>query len=435
MAWAPFINTRDFTRWAIRHVERVLDKPIIAQDMAPTANNIVAATLEAMKGMQAADRATALPKFTDLEKRRILSACSLALTDWGNEPPFYTAMMTEGRTKVAVQALLQSALRTDASTDDPVLIYISPELVKDVKDLQFGASYDISYRTCHRGLTPFAVPHTSIARQAELRYLAEDLSEATSTTAADIKANRSHPPACPATYFELLRMLSAYIKLLGILCGADCHHLQQVLSLRQEIRARLDIYAAMSQKDVAYLLWSVFLDSRQYFAQDMWSGTPAQSNLNITVAMVRMGHLLPINGCPIGWLVTDADRGAVYDYQPTNPSTDNIFSSNPPPASTARLNSSVHPTIAGAVKSLKQAMPTAQIRHVLQESDPKLQAKDVQLASGGCLDYLLFGKCDFRSCRYKHNGAVDEARIAPVLAKLQPAIDKLAELKKRKRGQ
>jgi hypothetical protein len=434
VAWSPMVSTRDFTRWAVRHVERVFDTPIIAQNLAPTTNNIVQATLEAMKGMRAADRVSQLPKFTDLEKRRILSACSLGATDWGDEPPFFSAMITEGRTKSSVQTLLQSAFRADANTDDPVLIYISPELVKDIKELQFGAGFDIAYRTCHRGLTPFAVPHTSIARQAELRHQAEDLAEATTTTAADIKANRSSPPPCPQTYFELLRMLSAYAKLLDTVCGQDCRHLIQVLSIRQELRMRADLLSAMSPQNVAHLLWSIFLDSRQFFSQDVWSNTDASSNLNVTVTMIRMGHILDIQGCPLGWLlIPEAAPSAPYS-NPARASSPDIFA-QAPPSQNARLNDRVHPKLAGAVKALKGVMPHAQIRHVLEETDPKLLAKDIQISPGGCLDFLLFGQCAFRSCRYKHTGTVDEAKVEAVVSKLKPAIEKLTLKKKRKRGE
>jgi hypothetical protein len=431
--WMPFIPTRDFTRWAIRHVERIFDTPIIAQNLAPTANNIVQATLEAMKGMRAADRASQVPKFTDLEKRRILSACSLTAADWGNEPPFYSALMTEGRTKLAVQALLQSSLRPDANTDDPVLIYISPELVKDIKDLQFGSSYDIAYRTCHRGLTPFSVPHTSIARQADLRHMAEDMAEATSTTTADVKASRSRPPPCPQTFLELLRMLSAYTKLLSVLCGPDCEHLIQVLAMRQELRMRSDMLGEVTPQNVAHLLWAVFLDSRQFFSHDVWANAPATSNLNVTVTMLRMGHILPIQSCPLGWLLIPEATSVTLDYTaPPAQTPDNIFSS--PPNQNGRLNNKVHPRLAGAVRDLKGILPNAQIRNVLDETEPKLLAKDIQISPGGCLDFLVFGQCNYRSCRYKHTGDVDESKIDSVVQKLKPAIDKLTQKKKRKRN-
>ena len=98
----------------------------------------------------------------ELEHCRILAACSLTKATYkGSVPPIYAEMLAEGCSKVAVDAILNLRLKPYAHSDNPVLIYVSPELVRDIKELKFGLGLDITYQTCHRVLSPFVVPHTS----------------------------------------------------------------------------------------------------------------------------------------------------------------------------------------------------------------------------------------------------------------------------------
>jgi hypothetical protein len=51
-----------------------------------------------------------------------------------NLPPFHHLLLAEGRTKQGAETVLAQALRPDKHSDDPGLIYVTPELVADVKE-------------------------------------------------------------------------------------------------------------------------------------------------------------------------------------------------------------------------------------------------------------------------------------------------------------
>mgnify|MGYP006914699863 CR=1 FL=1 len=50
---------------------------------------------------------------------------------------FHKRLLTEGRTKKGAKAVLAQALRPHEDTDNPGLVYISPELVSDIKAVSY----------------------------------------------------------------------------------------------------------------------------------------------------------------------------------------------------------------------------------------------------------------------------------------------------------
>jgi len=171
-------------------------------------------------------------KFMEFEHQRIIAACSLTEDQYeASDPPIYAAILAEGRTKVAVKTMLNLHLRLDITSDNPVLIYVSLELVWDVKELKFGLGWDIAYQTCHHGLSPFAVPCTSWLQQCELWDVAEALELTSSMMMADVLVAKN--TLLPSSYKGLLQMLKAYVTLLTTLCGEQCLHLTDVKDMHQ----------------------------------------------------------------------------------------------------------------------------------------------------------------------------------------------------------
>jgi hypothetical protein len=97
----------------------------------------------------------------------------------GRRPAIYAAMLTEGRTMSKLELVLQQYLSADPYNPDPVLVYVSQELIKDVKDLRFGYNGDLSYASYHRGISPFAVLAVPMETQAKRRKVQERASWAT----------------------------------------------------------------------------------------------------------------------------------------------------------------------------------------------------------------------------------------------------------------
>jgi hypothetical protein len=126
-------------------------------------------------------------------------------------PPFHQQLLAEGCTKRGAEAVLAQALCPDEHSDDPGLIYVSPELVTDIKECKYGLGWDTSYKNCHRGLSPFAVPHMSLHHQQERTAYQDRLGKASTTTVGDIEKGESTPNAAPGDYHGLLQVLSSSI--------------------------------------------------------------------------------------------------------------------------------------------------------------------------------------------------------------------------------
>jgi hypothetical protein len=107
-------------------------------------------------------------RYTPAEMQRLRAACSLTVPEMETSlPAFHEQLLTEGRTKKGTEAVLAQVLRPRDDTDDPGLVYVSPELVSNIKNCKYGLGWDRSYQNCHRGISPFAVPHMSMRHQQE----------------------------------------------------------------------------------------------------------------------------------------------------------------------------------------------------------------------------------------------------------------------------
>jgi hypothetical protein len=137
-------------------------------------------------------------KYSVAELQRLRAACSLSVAEMATSlPELYQSLLTEGRSKRGTEAVLANALRPTADNGDPGLIYISPELVADIKDCKYGLGWDTSYRNCHRGISPFAVPHMSLQHQQERQVIQDRLGKASTTTTDDVEKAESKPSPAP----------------------------------------------------------------------------------------------------------------------------------------------------------------------------------------------------------------------------------------------
>ena len=50
--------------------------------------------------------------------------------------------------KRSTEAVLTQELRSEKNSDDPGLIYVSPKLVTDIKDYNYGLLWYMSYNNC-----------------------------------------------------------------------------------------------------------------------------------------------------------------------------------------------------------------------------------------------------------------------------------------------
>jgi hypothetical protein len=91
--------------------------------------------LETVAALRPISEAAATKKYTHAELRRLGAACSLSIPEMESAlPDFHEQLLTEGRTKKGTELVVAQALRPQGDTNDPRLVYVSAELVRDVKE-------------------------------------------------------------------------------------------------------------------------------------------------------------------------------------------------------------------------------------------------------------------------------------------------------------
>jgi hypothetical protein len=428
---------RRMLEWMIRHTRFVNSMPMMAGPMAGTTLDPQECFNKALETVAALKPTAETKKYSDSELRRLRAACSLSEAEMlTNMPPFHQHLLSEGRTKRGAEAVLAQALRPDEHSDDPGLIYVSPELVADIKDCKYGLGWDTSYKNCHRGISPFAVPHMSLHHQQE-RYAYQDrLGKASTTTIGDIEKGESTPNAIPGDYHGLLQVLSSYLKLLTTVVGSRSAHTKEVVAIRKKLRTRMDLYVNIGPKKILYLLWAIFLDARDFFSREVQTGEPLpESQLRYTTNFIGVGRIpTDIMGVPVEQFGVETMRGTAVSAASSR-SGQELFK---PADYVPHRNPEVPDDISVLTDPLMAKFPKATAEALMSHAN--LKYEDIRVGNkGACLNFNLLGICKDPNCSYRHTKAnpTDE-RIKVVREKLEPAIQAfIAEggpsAKKRKR--
>jgi hypothetical protein len=152
--------------WMQRHTQYV---NAILMGIAPATNagavldpqesfNKVLETVAALRPAQGETK-----KYSSAELQRLRAACLLTVAEMDTQlQEIHALLREEGRTTKSGQAVLAHTLQPIEEQDDPGLVYISPELVAEVKNCKYRLGWDTSYRNCHCRISPFTVPHMSM---------------------------------------------------------------------------------------------------------------------------------------------------------------------------------------------------------------------------------------------------------------------------------
>jgi hypothetical protein len=293
----------------------------------------------------------------------------------------------------------------------------------DVKELKLGWQGSPAYDTCHRGISPFGMNSTSAESHQRLRAMEEDSALATTTTLADVRASRTKPPPCPTDYFGLLQMVCAYLKLLTMLFGSYCEHLRNVMTNYDIFRDRMVMYERLQPKQVANILWIIFLDARAYFStphDEM--GNPPVSSLDWMIGGLRSGIPPPgVVGAPIDELLGTTPRlprGGIT----STPRQDDEQGGPRYQRSAVPPNPDVHSRLEAEAADAIRCSPSVSFKSVAAVATPRPNISHLKLFPGGCFDYLFFGNCRNPHCSFKHDGQVTEGKIDQVVAKMRPAL-------------
>ncbi|KAI2490032.1 hypothetical protein MHU86_24547 [Fragilaria crotonensis] len=210
--------------------------------------------------------------YSPLEHERIRLACGLDPANYDvGRPPIYAVFLAEGRSMVKVEAVLQKFLTPAPNDWDPIRVYVSQELVRDMKDLKFGWGNENTHDTCHRGISPFAVLQVSMDQQTKRRKTQERADRATYLSTDDVRALEAEPGCCP-----------------------------EVQGVYQVLAEKIAVYETMSAELIAETLWRVFVDARECFSH-LGPGLP-ESQLYSLRHDLRGGTLRVSINCPVALL-------------------------------------------------------------------------------------------------------------------------------------
>lgn len=420
VAWTtPALADRKFTQWSHRRLSpfRLMVPALDTGPTFPASAAIAASTGSATPPTE--------KNFSEMEHRTIRSAASLSRAQYEVLcPPIYTAMLTEGRTKAKVDTVLQSYLAPDLDSDHPVHIFVSSDLVADFKDLRFGYGGDLSYETCHRGITPFAVAAVS-QEQASFRRRAQDrANRATFITQAELAILETRPSPCPRTYDGLLRMLLTYSRFLEVTCGPFCSHLLEVAGIRKVLCQRVAYYESMAPADVTQILWSIFADARSFFSSSTDDDDVPKSMLHLDRTWLATGSVKATTNCPVTQLLGLASPSLPIPYVGAGATAaeETPFQRMPVAGGAGGKNLSPVPEFVDATKSFVTAHPEATFQEMMRLASLKYKTAKLG-ASGSCLDYGIFGRCTNPSCTYKHAPQVISAeRVKEMLPIISQAM-------------
>ena len=222
---------------------------------------------------------TALPErrtFTPQENRIIDAVSSIQPTD--PRPPIYDLMMEEGRILPRIEAIVQEAFVPFPDAESSVHIFVSADLMRDVKDLRFGFINDLSFDICHHGISPFTVAAMSHEQASSYKRLHDRMSRVSSLAAADVARMEHQPNPCPRTFDGLLRLVATYHKLLTVLFGTQCSHFLEVRAMRRTlVRLMPPQFEDLPRESIAQILLSVHLDARMYFSAPIRKTAPCRN--------------------------------------------------------------------------------------------------------------------------------------------------------------
>jgi hypothetical protein len=210
-------------------------------------------------------------EYSTLETSKIQAACGLMDAQWETDlPDLYPRMLEEGRTTSRVKALLEDIFcPDDVFSLNAVHLGVTVDLAKDVKELNFGYSNDWSYDTSHRGLSPFAVIGVSIATASKRRRHQDRFSRTNNLILAEVELAETTPDALPTEYHGMINLLRRYVELLRHVAGERSGHYVEVRRIAAELNTRQFIFESLDARQIASLLWQIFMDSRRFFSTGM----------------------------------------------------------------------------------------------------------------------------------------------------------------------
>ena len=434
MTWVAHraVLDRTIARWATRRLAPFLTVPVV---VSPAAAPVIAPPVfdGGRAGLSHRDgggsfgghpyegRETKV--YSPLEHERIRLACGLDPANYETgRPPIYAVFLAEGRSMVKVEAVMQKFLSPAPTDWDPIRVYVSQELVRDMKDLKFGWGNENTHDTCHRGISPFAVLQVSMDQQMKRRKTQERADRATYLSTDDVRALESEPGFCPASYLGMTNLLKRYIRLLTVLFGAGCSHLTEVQGVYQVLAEKAAVYELMSAELIAETLWRVFVDARECFSH-LGPGLPESQLYSLRHDLRGCSLRVSIN-CPLVQLlnlpsaavVSQANSGRALGTRASYGGGGSVSSATlstmtgsaprepAPLIGGKRTNPTPIPELVAIMQGLRAQRPGVDMNALMRSE--KIGIAEIGIGGkGACLDFMYFGECARAGCSYDHGPA------------------------------
>jgi hypothetical protein len=364
-------------------------------------------------------------EYSILETSKIQAACGLTDLQWDTDlPELYTRMLEEGRTTATVKALLEDIFRpADLFSLESVQLSATDEMAKDVKTLNYGHNNDLSYESSHRGVSPFTVIGVTMATASRRSRQADRFSRTSNLTLAEVTMADTNPDPIPKDYHGTVNLLRRYTMFLQHIVGHRSAHYMQVRRITAEMNNHQQMFETLDARQIASLLWQIFLDSRRFFSAGMdVRGNLPQSLLQTTFNEIAAGIIHTHHNVPYAKLLGQDPDDASYQEQEAGPSKGRTLIES-------RTFRHVPPSIRKILLGVRSKHPAVTIAEIMAAHSPPLQYAQIRLGPlGSCLDYLCFGNCKNNRCHYKHvpTTSIPAARaeaIAPKLGAAYTAYD------------
>jgi hypothetical protein len=357
-----------------------------------------------------------------LETSKIQAACGLTDAQWETDlPELYTRMLEEGRTTAKVKALLEDIFRPDGDFSlAAVQINVTDELAKDIKNINLGYNNNMSYECCHRGISPFAMIGLSMATASKRRRMADRFTRTNNLTLAEVSMANNTPDPIPTGYHEAVNLLRRYAGLLQHVVEGRCEHHTMVRQIAAELCRQQDIFENLEARQIASLLWQIFMDARRFCSAGIdVRGNLPQSLLRNTYNGIATGIVQAHLNVPFAQLLGQ-NLG-----EPSH-SPDTRVGGQARTRSEPRTFRHVPAAIKNILRGARSKYPSLTVVEVMGAHVPPLQYAQVKLGpNGSCLDFLCLRAYKNGQCTYKHTAtaSIATARAEAVAPKLGAAYN------------
>jgi hypothetical protein len=232
----------------------------------------------------------------------------------------------------------------------------------------------------------------------------------------------TNPDPIPTEYHGTVNLLRRYTMFLQHIVGPRCTHYVEVRRITAELNNRQHIFEALDARQIASLLWQIFMDARRFFSTGIdVRGNLPQSLLRNTYNKVAAGIVKAHLNVPYAKLLGQDSGESSYGPE-TGATVGRAQTEN-------RTFRHVPAAIKTILRGVRSKYPALTMAEMMAAHSPPLQYAQIKLGpSGSCLDYLCFGSCKNHNCSYKHaaNASIATARaeaIAPKLGAAYTAYD------------